>query len=93
MTTLNELGDDTTLKYYVEHFKGLYDRNNDEFSRDLDQLIGMAKMYGAAKEKYRLLELVRTKHIGLVVEAFKGDTEKMIHLAAKQLAKHLEAQL
>lgn len=40
---------------YMQQFIDLYDRNSDEFRKDLDQLVHMAMAAGATQEKYRII--------------------------------------
>jgi hypothetical protein len=80
---LNKLRDD---------FIGLYDRNSEEFTKDLERLLTVARIVGAEQEKHRIMSLVREKSIGIVVEAFDGDFKKIVRLAGDKLSKSLEEE-
>lgn len=80
--------------HYVEEAKQKFLMEHTEFdmdaSKDLDRLLDMARIHGAEKERYRILDKVRNKSAGIVVEAFGGDLKKMITLAGAKLAEDLE---
>ncbi len=60
--------------------------------KELDNLLNMARIHGAEQERYRILDKVRNKSAGIVVEAFGGDLKKMLSLGAEKLAEDLERE-
>lgn len=81
---------DYHVERYKEEFIGLYDRNSEEFRKDLDRLISMAFVAGASREKYRILDIVRTKSIRFVVEATLDNYTKVL---SPKVAAMLEREL
>jgi len=75
---------------YKQEFIGLYDRNSDEFRKDLDRLIKMAYSAGATAEKHRMLSKVKGMRLTFGVDKFVEDTQTII---AVQVAKYLERSL
>lgn len=75
--------------HFIAKHRGEFD-SEPELVRDLEQLLIMAKISGAERERCQILDRIRNNSIGVVVEAFNGDMSKLISLSADKLAKELE---
>lgn len=58
---------DFYVDQYKEEFIGLYDRNSEEFRKDLDRLIKVSYAAGATAEKYRIIEKFKDGEIMVTV--------------------------
>jgi hypothetical protein len=81
---------DHYVNEYKEKFVGLYDRNSEEFRKDLDRLVMMAYSAGASAEKYRILNRVRNLRTAFAVDITYTDIQKIVSV---KVAKYLESIL